>query len=87
MDGSGLGSVRIVGGLFGGFLFDLFDDSKGGVGGKIDGLTQGNIGGFCEPVGFDGGLREALLAVKGGLFLGYWSKAVNGGREAREVED
>ncbi len=68
-------------------MFDLFDDSEGSVGGKVDGLTQGNIGGFCEPVGLDGGLREALLTIEGGLFLWHRGKAVDGGREARKVED
>ncbi len=86
VDGGGLRSGRVIR-FFGGFLLELFDGTEGGVGGKMDSLTQGYTGGFGEPVGFDGGLREALLAVKGGLFFGHRGKAVDCGRETREVED
>ena len=86
MDGGGLGNGGVIG-FFGGFLFEMFNGSQGSFGGKIDGLAQGYISGFGEPVGFDGGLREALAAVKGGLFIGHGCKTIDGGRKAREVEE
>ena len=87
VDGGGLRSGSFIRGFFGALLFEIFGGAGGGFVGNVEKFAQGDIGGFGEPVGFDGGLREALLAVHNILFIRHRGQTIDGGRKAREVED
>lgn len=68
-------------------MFEAGDGFRGGGFGEANEFMQADTEGFHEAVGFDGGLRELLLAANSVLFRRHRCEAVNGGREAREIKN